>query len=124
MHYIFLSGYPDDHIYYRGEDMASGKKHQKLSTKFALTCVLPASLLLVAVCIVSLMLTSKNLLHSVKKSMEGQGNSRIITLTETLTESVSHAGIRSRVTDVQRLLRNEKDDEIEDILFQITTRSS
>lgn len=124
MHYIFLSGYPDDHIYYRGEDMASGKKHQKLSTKFALTCVLPASLLLVAVCIVSLMLTSKNLLHSIKKSMEGQGNSRIITLTETLTESVSHAGFRSRVSDVQRLLRNEKDDEIEDILFQITTRSS
>ena len=121
---IILSGYPDDHIYYRGEDMASGKKHQKLSTKFALTCVLPASLLLVAVCIVSLMLTSKNLLHSIKKSMESQGNSRITTLTETLTESVNHAGFPSRVSDVQRLLRNEKDNEIEDILFQITTRSS
>ncbi|MBP1592048.1 MAG: cache domain-containing protein, partial [Oscillospiraceae bacterium] len=104
--------------------MASGKKHQKLSTKFALTCVLPASLLLVAVCIVSLMLTSKNLLHSIQKSLESQGKSRIQTMTEDLTRSVNSAGFQSRVSDIQRLLKNEKDDEIQDILFQMATRSS
>ncbi len=104
--------------------MASGKKHQKLSTKFALTCVLPASLLLVAVCIISLMLTSKNLLHSIQKSLENQGNSRIQTMTEDLNRSVSSAGFQSRVSDVQRLLRNEKDDEIKEMLFQMAMRSS
>ncbi|WP_081850163.1 bifunctional diguanylate cyclase/phosphodiesterase [Ruminococcus sp. HUN007] len=104
--------------------MASGKKYQKLSTKFALSCVLPASLLLIAVCCVSLMITSRNLLQSMRKSMEMQATSRSDALVDSLDKALSNAGFQSKVYNIQRNLKNEEYEGVREVLSRISRSSS
>ncbi len=100
--------------------MAAGKKRQKLSTKFALTCILPASALLIAVCCLSLMLTSKNLIRSIKNTLKGQADSKTATFLDTLDDAFHDLNFEDRAADAERYLNTSDIPELKDTLFRLS----
>jgi len=104
--------------------MEPARNRQKLSTKFALTCILPASLLLVAVCCLSIMFTSKNLIHSIKKSMEGQGGSKVETVTDGCIGSVNSSAFPKRASEIKGYLKTGNNDAVCEVLSLLENRSA
>ena len=58
------------------------KKTQKLSVKFTMTCILPASVLLIVLCFVSIWITKNSVVKNIENALIGQSNGKSQTLVE------------------------------------------
>jgi len=97
---------------------------KKLSTKFALTCILPASLLLIAVCCLSLMFTSKSLVTSLESTLKGQGTSRATDVTEIVGGSVESTAFPKRAQEIRKHLVSGDSDSIISLINQIENKAA
>lgn len=104
--------------------MESNRKQQKLKTNLTLMCVLPATLLLLATSVISVMFTSKNFIGSIKHSLEGQGTSKVSTVVSTLNGSVNATAFPVRAAEIQKYLDEGDSQSVTELLSEIKLRSS
>lgn len=92
------------------------RKTQKLSVKFALTCIFPASVLLVVLCFVSILITKNSVVKNIENALVGQSNGKSQTLVENIEGVIKGVNFSSNADQIRKLIQNEKEDDIQKIL--------
>ncbi|MDD6827249.1 MAG: EAL domain-containing protein [Oscillospiraceae bacterium] len=99
------------------------KKTQKLSVKFTMTCILPASVLLIVLCFVSIWITKNSVVKNIENALIGQSNGKSQTLVENIEGTIRGVNFSQYADQIKELISNEKTDDVQKILSRIKTVS-
>lgn len=101
------------------KDRLSKMKTKKLSTKVTLICIIPSTILLIVLCMLSIMVTKKVLVNNVKTSLRGQATAKCMNISNGIKGAIDAAVLPKREAEIKEAIKNNDTESIKDILNMI-----